>query len=269
VEFQIKIKAYITNTIFILVNLLLYYISMQTLQRLSKLSLIKTNFKGFTSNFSQQAKSLSFSTSIARTANKRSPLFYNSKMSFAGKNVDDLIDNMLKTKGQRPEYSQQYGSPQQDGKRNKINFIRDGMVLSFQIKRGQTRKETYIWIELREFSEQLQGYQETKDQRFLSLTSMNMCKFLLLKPSTKAEKLESIEFNYRFRDLKITQTKENKYLFKLSVSTRPEGSQINDVSNPEVVPERNLFSQIELLPEDIVLLKIYAEYAVKDLNNLV
>jgi hypothetical protein len=65
-------------------------------------------------------------------------------------------------------------------------------------------------------------------------------------------------FNQKFRTLDIEQTKDNKYLVTLKILPKPPNDEPVDTDNPKVnksTTQNSIISQIELNPEDIVILQ--------------
>jgi hypothetical protein len=147
-------------------------------------------------------------------------------------------------------------------------FIRDGMVISFSLRRptvsnDSTKKDSYVFIELKEFVEDLSGESEKnvkRDDRFILISPSQLSKFLLLNPKSYVESkgLDNINFHQKFRDLVINQLKDNKYLFTLEVFPKAEEGQASE----------KLISQIELNPEDVALLKKFINNCIDELLNL-
>ncbi len=204
------------------------------------------------------------------------------------KNVDDMLDDMLKIKNQpyntynkdtsntqTSSYSNNYNSytpsSTNNKKRNKLAFLRDGMVITFSSSGKKdmavSKNSGYVYVELKEFSEDLyqtgQNQQKTeKEQRFIVINQLHLSKFLLLHPRTyvKKEALDFLQFTQKFRTFTIQQNMENKYKLTMEIFNKDE--------NNEVINDDKIVSHIELNPEDIALLKLYLDYWIKDILNI-
>lgn len=202
------------------------------------------------------------------------------------RNVDDLLDDMLKSKGQKEyynnnnnqagnSYSSNNTSSMINKKRNKLAFLRDGMIVSFSssgrkeyTQPGQKAISGYVYVELKEFTEDLfQGNQNKnieKEQRFIVINQIHLSKFLLLDPRSYFDKSKKdlIVFTQKFRNMTINQTDDNKYTLAMEIFPK-----VDEITG-EVSKEEKIMSQIELNPEDIALLKVYIESWLKDLLNI-
>lgn len=269
-------------------------------------------------------KNIFFKNSIQNTFKSITSLSNNSFYSLSSlnfntrnrNNVDDMIDNMLKTKGKdntqtyqrnnfnndsnqnqsqtttpfgqnnnQGGYNQNYrqnqnynsnsnNNNQVDGKfrRNKVSFLRDGMLISFSLTRNfvdlqNRRKDGYIYIELKEFVEAAKEDElgAKKDERFVILSAAPLGKLLLLHPKSKADvnNLEHVEVNHKYREISVHQTPENKYIFKVAVASKEVIDTTKQDENAKV--EKNLTSQIELNAEDIVFLQLFVKGAIEQL----
>lgn len=202
------------------------------------------------------------------------------------RNVDDLLDDMLKSKGQKEYYNNNHQTGGNsinssntsniiNKKRNKLAFLRDGMIVSFSssgrkeyAQPGQKAISGYVYVELKEFTEDLfQGNQNKnveKEQRFIVINQIHLSKFLLLNPRSYYDKTKKdfIVFTQKFRNMSINQTEDNKYTLSMEIFPKV------DENTGEVSKEEKIMSQIELNPEDVALLKVYIESWLKDLLNI-
>jgi len=207
------------------------------------------------------------------------------------KNVDDMLDDMLKIKNQpyskdttsthsnsnsySNNYSNSYNSftptSSINKKRNKLAFLRDGMVITFSSSGKKdssvSKNSGYVYVELKEFSEDMyqQGQSQQKqerEQRFIVINQLQLSKFLLLNPRTyvKKEALDYLQFVQKFRTFTIQQNMENKYKLTMEIFNKDE--------NNEVSSEDKIISHIELNPEDVALLKVYLDCWIKDILNI-
>lgn len=179
---------------------------------------------------------------------------------------------MLKNKGQKDYSNYNKGG----GKRNKLSFLRDGMILTFSIKRPgpstnltpNQKRDGYVFVDIKEFVEgetynsynSIEQNKQERDVRFIILNPTTLTKILLLDPKifiTPNQLLQEVEITQKGRQLLISQNKNNKYEFVLEIITRDESGAENKIN-----------SQIELNPEDIVLLKIFVESCIRELINI-
>lgn len=146
--------------------------------------------------------------------------------------------------------------------RKKISFFRDGMVLTFSLRKAENpdqniSKDSNVFVELREYTENMNA-EYVKDHRFFVINTNNFLRLLLLKPSCVVDNknLQKIEFSTKLRKFEFEQTKENKYVVSLEVN--PKDDQTFEKIN----------SKIELLPEDILLIQKFMENSVQQIFNL-
>lgn len=168
-------------------------------------------------------------------------------------NKENYTNDIFQSTNQTQGYGSSYG---RSTKRSKISFLRDGMFLSFSLKRGisgttspTNKKDSYIFCELREFTEDFSSTaNQPKDQRFILLNLQSLSKFLLLRPRAyrkNPSELDRIDFLQKYRELSIEERIDSKYLVTITVQPR---------SDNELAAEK-IKSHIDLNPEDILLVK--------------
>jgi len=199
-------------------------------------------------------------------------LFRTQKMLFNDE-VDDVIRGQRGGfhNRERREGSGNYYSNNPVNKRTRLSFNRDGMNIAFNLRRpmenfqnsGPGRREPFVILEIKEFEEEIPVNRmgEEKNQRFMILNGTSLAKILLLNPKTTVNEndLQSINVNQRFRNLTVTlQQETNKYLFELECIPREDDNRLTE----------RIVSQVELLPEDIVLIQKFFNNCLETILNL-
>lgn len=158
-------------------------------------------------------------------------------------------------------------------KRNKVIFIKDGMMITFSFSRNfvnlqNQRRDGYIHVEIKEATELNQSTEEVgakREERFIILNAIPLTKLLLLTPKLKVDtnNLNSININHKFRELTISETAENKYLFKVSVASKDQIEAGKADEKLEVT--KSIVGQIEITPEEFLYFQLFAKSCVEQI----
>jgi hypothetical protein len=169
-------------------------------------------------------------------------------------NLDNLIDQIQKEKHKRPTQSQFKPAPNSHTKRKKLIFNRDGMILNLQLvkkvlfsltlkapdSQSQYNNDGYVYIEIKEAVEKFDP--NVKNSRYIVLGLQRLPKLTLLEPRLTIDNMSNLTkmmFMNKGKELTVEQTSDNKYNFEIKVTEE----------------ERIIISNIELNPEDVVLVK--------------